>query len=142
LKGQQFVAKLDDKHRCVKWLNEEAEKNGENKLIPKTIKEFPNLFGRSFGADWGDKKWWVGREEMMKKSQLYVTRYVSGTRKSNPIKARAGRGKDRQPWIKWLYHELRDEFQCLLKAGVPMHNTLLVDIDRSEWSRRFPQKFR
>lgn len=56
-----------------------------------------------------------------KKEPLTCTRRVTGVVKRSFVKARAGRGRKRQPWVSALYAELLEDFRHSRRAGIEMN---------------------
>lgn len=130
---RQFVATLNDKQKVVLYLQSEYESagNDESKLLPKAFTKFPHIFkSRKYNNNYMKvRRWWDNREKLLsvtKRKQF--TRWVACKRKIGFVKTLNGRGRKLQPWVVWIYQELKATYDRLDSADVPLTPSLLVDL--------------
>ena len=114
----------------MKWMVQDAEINGENKVISRAVRKFPKLFRQSTKANLQkSSRWWKSRHNLLQNTQPKSTyRMQQGVTKKKHCKALAGRGRKRAAWVLFLHDELVEEFRRFSKAGVSFDSSMLRNV--------------
>jgi len=124
--------------------------NGECGCFARCIREFLNHFQVSPVANaMKAERWWANRSKVLDdendlKELVSVNHQTSSGLQKLLLKASAGRGRKREPWIKWLCGEVVEHFNLYQKAGVKFSSKLLqqmtMNILSSSKKERFSQE--
>lgn len=142
----QIVLPITVRARIVAWMRKTAEEEGVAKIASKAVRHFPQHFRGSVNANLQRAtRLWKSRNEFILSlggssnlaTPSTISRNTKDGHKRVSLKAKAGRGKKRQPWVEALHYDLRAEFDRLRKLGVKFNlNTLrslaLEVLDKSE----------
>lgn len=131
------VLPIETKRSIVHWMTTEASNNGENRLMSKTVRMFPQFFKGSQSANhmrarrlWNDRallSQQVGTGDS-KKLQSSISRVTSVGRQRCRLKAQHGRGRKRTAWVLALHEDLRAEFDRLRRLGVKFSISTLQEL--------------
>ncbi|ORY50527.1 hypothetical protein BCR33DRAFT_846982 [Rhizoclosmatium globosum] len=119
----------------MRWMYNEQVK-GSATIPARAIKQFPNAFRQSYGANHKKAcRWFNDCEGTFDRGSLHVSSYTDGGRVQVQRKARRGCGRKVSPWVSAIHLELKDEFERLRKAGVKFDPNLLRTLAVSLVSR-------
>lgn len=123
---------LSQRYTATTWMIGEFTEHGKRNLISKCVRKYPQYFTGNVKANLQKASdWWAKRATTMAlKNEGAISRQFSftdtrGIQRANR-KAIGGRGRRRQEWVRSLYHDLREEFECLRAAGVKFSPRVLI----------------
>ena len=144
----QQVSTKQFRATVVKWMETDRADNGVRGCFARCIRQFPHGFsGSSVANAMKAKRWWINRDNILavamdRVAMVSVNHRQCGVQKKVLLKAAAGRGRKRQPWVEWLYTEIVDHFNGYRKSGVKFSPKLLrrmaIDIIGSSTHPDFP----
>lgn len=134
-RGLQQVCTNVVRKEVVAWMIEDATCQGEDKVISRAVRAFPEHFrAPTKNANLAKaSRWWKDQDRILHEDKSVsgpncVVRSNIGKRTKCQPKTRGGRGRKRAPWVTWLYSELIEEFERLRKAGVKFSPTILCNL--------------
>lgn len=130
-RSKAHVNLLRERYKATQWMIEKAEEQGEERIISKVVKAFPQYFTGNMKANLQKaSRWWRKRDETMLLQQPGHRRGLvsgvthAGGNRAN-FKAVCGRGRKRAPWVHALYKDLFEEFERLRAAGSKISASVL-----------------
>ena len=132
---QQVVTRYARKE-VILWMTEDAAANGERNLASRAVRAFPVYFRGNEKANLQKASRWYKHQvkyldeeaEADLTDGTIMTHVQPFKRARAHMKCAPGRGRNRAPWVTWLYGELLDEFHRLRKSGIDISTKSLVDI--------------
>lgn len=135
----QIVSTRSDRVKVVQWMLARHDA-GESAFISKAVKSFPGIFCANNKANLQKaSNWWHRRDQIMAYDEEESPEVLpgdgadtiimapSGPRKRLRVKAGAGRGPKRAPWVVWLHEQMLREclrlqrFQVAISVRVLTH---------------------
>lgn len=136
----QIVSTRSDRVKVVQWMLARHDA-GESAFISKAVKSFPGIFCANNKANLQKaSNWWHRRDQIMAYdeedspvglsgdgAEAAIIMAPSGPRKRLRVKAGAGRGPKRAPWVVWLHEQMLREclrlqrFQVAISVRVLTH---------------------
>lgn len=132
----QIVSTRSDRVKVVQWMLARHDA-GESAFISKAVKSFPGIFCANNKANLQKaSNWWHRRVQILAYEEEEslpgddadaILLAPSGPRKRVRVKAGAGRGPKRAPWVVWLHEQMLREclrlqrFQVAISVRVLTH---------------------
>lgn len=132
---QQVVTKYARKE-VILWMTEDAATNGERNLASRAVRAFPVYFRGNEKANLQKASRWYKEQDKYLDEEaeadftdgMIMTHVQPFKRARAHMKCAPGRGRNRAPWVTWLYGELLDEFHRLRQSGIDISTKLLIEV--------------